>query len=88
MEEVLNAPSLSISLKTATEASAILKDGYSFLKSEVKKPRPECDDSSKKLFSNPDDSVFGQVPTKPCDISVIEPQRKREIKLQLFIIID
>ena len=41
MEEVLNAPSLSISLKTVTEASAILKDGYSFLKSEVKQPRPE-----------------------------------------------
>jgi len=36
MEEVLNAPSLSVSLKTATDASAILKDGYSFLKSDVK----------------------------------------------------
>jgi hypothetical protein len=58
VEEVLNAPSLSISLKTATDASAILKDGYSFLKSDIKPARPD-QDSSKIIYSNPDDSVFG-----------------------------
>lgn len=68
-EDILNAPSLSLSLKTATDASAILKDGYSFLKSDEKQAKQS------------DEKGIGRIIDKACDISIIEPSKMRDVKI-------